>query len=302
MTLANPGPTAQLPRLWGLGKVEAAQCREGWAGGEWGGGREWPAGSWVGGRGGEGEAGRCQGSWCRLACRRQSLTAERARALFRELTGVQGVGGREEEAVSAGSARRRRSPLPGTTQCVAATGGPVLTPCPVRGAGGQGDWGPEPARHGAGLPSRWCWSAGWEGGCREDVALGPATWPWEAGWAARAEEGLTTLRAPPTGYQIAYRLARSSPHTFTTVEVGATVRQFTATELAPESAYTFRLSAKTRQGWGEPLEATVITTEKRGETWGPGQSRRREGDPLEPWRHVASRSGLRGRRGGVSGH
>ncbi|XP_074201685.1 protein sidekick-1 isoform X2 [Camelus bactrianus] len=65
------------------------------------------------------------------------------------------------------------------------------------------------------------------------------------------------------GYQIAYRLASSSPNTFTTVEVGATVRQFTATELAPESAYLFRLSAKTRQGWGEPLEATVITTEKR---------------------------------------
>uniref|UniRef100_A0A2I3HQ10 Fibronectin type-III domain-containing protein n=1 Tax=Nomascus leucogenys TaxID=61853 RepID=A0A2I3HQ10_NOMLE len=60
-----------------------------------------------------------------------------------------------------------------------------------------------------------------------------------------------------------YRLASSSPHTFTTVEVGATVRQFTATDLAPESAYIFRLSAKTRQGWGEPLEATVITTEKR---------------------------------------
>ncbi|KAM7142872.1 protein sidekick-1 [Molossus nigricans] len=65
------------------------------------------------------------------------------------------------------------------------------------------------------------------------------------------------------GYQIAYRLASSSPNMFTTVEVGATVRQFTATELAPESAYVFRLSAKTRQGWGEPLEATVITTEKR---------------------------------------
>lgn len=46
------------------------------------------------------------------------------------------------------------------------------------------------------------------------------------------------------------------------------MRQFTATELAPESAYIFRLSAKTRQGWGEPLEATVITTEKRGEAMG----------------------------------
>ncbi|XP_037669666.1 protein sidekick-1 isoform X2 [Choloepus didactylus] len=65
------------------------------------------------------------------------------------------------------------------------------------------------------------------------------------------------------GYQIAYRLASSSPNTFTAVEVGATVRQFTATDLVPESAYVFRLSAKTRQGWGEPLEATVLTTEKR---------------------------------------
>ncbi|XP_064009715.1 protein sidekick-1 isoform X2 [Pogoniulus pusillus] len=65
------------------------------------------------------------------------------------------------------------------------------------------------------------------------------------------------------GYQIAYRLASSSPNKFTTVEVGSTVRQFTATDLTPESAYIFRTSAKTRQGWGEPLEATVITTEKR---------------------------------------
>ncbi|XP_061455411.1 protein sidekick-1 isoform X4 [Rhineura floridana] len=65
------------------------------------------------------------------------------------------------------------------------------------------------------------------------------------------------------GYQIAYRLATSSPNKFTTVEVGSTVRQFVATDLLPESAYIFRVSAKTRQGWGEPLEATVITTEKR---------------------------------------
>ncbi|KAM6424581.1 protein sidekick-1 isoform 3-T3 [Liasis olivaceus] len=65
------------------------------------------------------------------------------------------------------------------------------------------------------------------------------------------------------GYQIAYRLATSSPNRFTTVEVGSTVQQFVATDLSPESAYIFRASAKTRQGWGEPLEATVITTEKR---------------------------------------
>ncbi|KAJ6659787.1 hypothetical protein lerEdw1_018503 [Lerista edwardsae] len=66
------------------------------------------------------------------------------------------------------------------------------------------------------------------------------------------------------GYQIAYRLATSSPNKFTTVEVGSTVRQFMATDLLPESPYIFRASAKTRQGWGQPLEATVITTEKRG--------------------------------------
>uniref|UniRef100_A0A670YH85 Sidekick cell adhesion molecule 1 n=1 Tax=Pseudonaja textilis TaxID=8673 RepID=A0A670YH85_PSETE len=65
------------------------------------------------------------------------------------------------------------------------------------------------------------------------------------------------------GYQIAYRLASSNPNKFTTVEVGSSVQQFAATDLIPESAYIFRASAKTRQGWGEPLEATVITTEKR---------------------------------------
>lgn len=102
-----------------------------------------------------------------------------------------------------------------------------------------------------------------------------------------------TPPCPPPGYQIAYRLASSSPNTFTTVEVGATVRQFTATELAPESAYLFRLSAKTRQGWGQPLEATVITTEKRGEAWGPRPQAGRGGRPplqtrwagtgLPPW-------------------
>ncbi|XP_015282694.1 PREDICTED: protein sidekick-1 [Gekko japonicus] len=70
-------------------------------------------------------------------------------------------------------------------------------------------------------------------------------------------------RTKDDGYQIAYRLASSSPNKFTTVEVGSTVRQFMATDLLPESAYIFRASAKTRQGWGEPLEATVITTEKR---------------------------------------
>ncbi|XP_029432778.1 protein sidekick-1 isoform X2 [Rhinatrema bivittatum] len=65
------------------------------------------------------------------------------------------------------------------------------------------------------------------------------------------------------GYQIAYRKAAGVPNKFTTVEVGSTVRQFTASDLTPEMAYIFRTSAKTRQGWGEPVEAMVFTTEKR---------------------------------------
>uniref|UniRef100_A0A663F5Z6 Sidekick cell adhesion molecule 1 n=1 Tax=Aquila chrysaetos chrysaetos TaxID=223781 RepID=A0A663F5Z6_AQUCH len=85
------------------------------------------------------------------------------------------------------------------------------------------------------------------------------------------------------GYQIAYRLASSSPNKFTTVEVGSTVRQFTATDLTPESAYIFRTSAKTRQGWGEPLEATVITTEKRERPAPPRQV-------MTPQSDVSSRS------------
>lgn len=80
---------------------------------------------------------------------------------------------------------------------------------------------------------------------------------------------LSLFPSVPAGYQVAYRLASSSPNKFTTVEVGSTVRQFTATDLSPESAYIFRTSAKTRQGWGEPLEATVITTEKRGNACQP---------------------------------
>lgn len=69
----------------------------------------------------------------------------------------------------------------------------------------------------------------------------------------------------PPGYQIAYRLDASDPNKFTTVEVGSTAQQFTVTGLSPESAYVFRISARTQQGWGQPEEAVVITTERRGE-------------------------------------
>uniref|UniRef100_A0A8C3V2I2 Sidekick cell adhesion molecule 1 n=1 Tax=Catharus ustulatus TaxID=91951 RepID=A0A8C3V2I2_CATUS len=73
-------------------------------------------------------------------------------------------------------------------------------------------------------------------------------------------------------------LGKMEQQRFTTVEVGSTVRQFTATDLSPESAYIFRTSAKTRQGWGEPLEATVITTEKRERPAPPRQVMTPQGD------------------------
>ena len=47
-----------------------------------------------------------------------------------------------------------------------------------------------------------------------------------------------------TGYQIPYRLASNSPSTFTMVEVGTTVRHFTAAKLTLESACIFRLLVK----------------------------------------------------------
>ncbi|XP_048465695.1 protein sidekick-1 [Rhincodon typus] len=65
------------------------------------------------------------------------------------------------------------------------------------------------------------------------------------------------------GYQVSYRLATAEPNRFITTEVSANVRQYSATKLIPESPYVFRVSAKTRQGWGESVEAVVITTETR---------------------------------------
>uniref|UniRef100_A0AAR2JGG5 Sidekick cell adhesion molecule 1a n=1 Tax=Pygocentrus nattereri TaxID=42514 RepID=A0AAR2JGG5_PYGNA len=65
------------------------------------------------------------------------------------------------------------------------------------------------------------------------------------------------------GYQVAYRLDSGDPNQFTTVEVGPDTKQFTASSLVPESAYIFRISAKTQQGWGTAAQAVVITTEIR---------------------------------------
>ncbi|XP_069762286.1 protein sidekick-1 isoform X2 [Narcine bancroftii] len=65
------------------------------------------------------------------------------------------------------------------------------------------------------------------------------------------------------GYRIAYCLATSEPNKFITIEVSSDARQYLATNLIPQSPYVFHVSAKTRQGWGEPVEAVVITTQAR---------------------------------------
>uniref|UniRef100_A0A8C1IU41 Sidekick cell adhesion molecule 1a n=1 Tax=Cyprinus carpio TaxID=7962 RepID=A0A8C1IU41_CYPCA len=84
------------------------------------------------------------------------------------------------------------------------------------------------------------------------------------------------------GYQVAYRLDSGDPNQFITVEVGPDTRQFTASNLTPESAYIFRISAKTEQGWGTPAQAVVITTEIRERPQPPRQLR-------VPQEHVQSR-------------
>ncbi|XP_072916750.1 protein sidekick-1 isoform X1 [Hemitrygon akajei] len=64
------------------------------------------------------------------------------------------------------------------------------------------------------------------------------------------------------GYRIAYHLA-SEPSKFINIEVSSNARQYWATNLNVESWYVFRVSAKTRRGWGEPVEAVVKTTQTR---------------------------------------
>uniref|UniRef100_A0A672MUB9 Sidekick cell adhesion molecule 1 n=1 Tax=Sinocyclocheilus grahami TaxID=75366 RepID=A0A672MUB9_SINGR len=85
------------------------------------------------------------------------------------------------------------------------------------------------------------------------------------------------------GYQVAYRLDSGDPNQFITVEVGPDTRQFTTSNLTPESAYIFRISAKTEQGWGAPAQAVVITTEIRGDRPQPPRQLR------VPQDHVQSR-------------
>ena len=74
-----------------------------------------------------------------------------------------------------------------------------------------------------------------------------------------------------TGHRTPYRLARNNPITFTMVEVGTTVRHFTAAKLTLELACIFRLLVKMKHHYGLPLVATVITTVKRRMTRFPSR-------------------------------
>lgn len=77
---------------------------------------------------------------------------------------------------------------------------------------------------------------------------------------------LSLPSVPPAGYKISYRVDSRDPQRWTTVEVGSNGRQFTVTGLSAEQTYVFRLIARTAVGWGEQLEALVVTTERRGQS------------------------------------
>lgn len=65
-------------------------------------------------------------------------------------------------------------------------------------------------------------------------------------------------------YQITHRLNTTTANSANVEVLSPSARQFTATNLRPESTYLFRITAQTRKGWGEAAEALVVTTEKRG--------------------------------------
>uniref|UniRef100_A0A4W6E2F3 Sidekick cell adhesion molecule 2 n=1 Tax=Lates calcarifer TaxID=8187 RepID=A0A4W6E2F3_LATCA len=64
-------------------------------------------------------------------------------------------------------------------------------------------------------------------------------------------------------YQITYHLNSTNSNTATVDVLSPSARQYTVTNLKPESIYVFRITAQTRKGWGEAAEALVVTTEKR---------------------------------------
>uniref|UniRef100_A0A1A8RZ28 Sidekick homolog 2b (Chicken) n=1 Tax=Nothobranchius rachovii TaxID=451742 RepID=A0A1A8RZ28_9TELE len=73
--------------------------------------------------------------------------------------------------------------------------------------------------------------------------------------------------AQPNGiilaYQITYHLNSTNSNAATVDVLNPSARQYTVTNLKPESVYVFRITAQTRKGWGEAAEALVVTTEKR---------------------------------------
>lgn len=68
----------------------------------------------------------------------------------------------------------------------------------------------------------------------------------------------------PAAYQITYHHNSTNSNMATVDVLNPSARQYTVTNLKPESVYVFRITAQTRKGWGEAAEALVVTTEKRG--------------------------------------
>ncbi|XP_026997071.1 protein sidekick-2 isoform X1 [Tachysurus fulvidraco] len=95
--------------------------------------------------------------------------------------------------------------------------------------------------------------------------------------------------AQPNGiilaYQITYRRNSSNSNSAIVDVLSPSARQYTASGLKPESVYVFRLTAQTRNGWGEAAEALVVTTEKRARPQPPSR-------PRVPQEDVQSRSVL----------
>ncbi|XP_078728944.1 protein sidekick-2 [Lampetra fluviatilis] len=81
---------------------------------------------------------------------------------------------------------------------------------------------------------------------------------------------------PPTepngiilGYRVGYRVNGSSLETVQ--ELDPSERQLRLTGLRPEALYAFRVTARTRKGWGLPAELTLITTQRRERAEPPGR-------------------------------
>ncbi|CAG06587.1 unnamed protein product, partial [Tetraodon nigroviridis] len=86
-------------------------------------------------------------------------------------------------------------------------------------------------------------------------------------------------------YQITYHHNSTNSNTATVDVLNPSARQYTVTNLKPESVYVFRITAQTRKGWGEAAEALVVTTEKRARPQPPSR-------PVVPQKEVQARQVL----------